>query len=83
MKTQRDYFLLVARRRLGIPQFERRCLRVTRDGRQVPAYLIPGTAEAGEHQTMMRCAWDRVNAWLRGEDYDGEAIPRRKESERC
>lgn len=44
--------LAIARRRVGIRKWERRC-RLTRfRGRMVAAWRVPGTSESGEHHRL-------------------------------
>lgn len=46
----------IARKRYGLPKFEREC-RLTREGRYLKkAYKVPGAAEAGQYHMLCMCA---------------------------
>jgi hypothetical protein len=56
-----------ARRRLGIPAFERDCRLTSELGRMKKAYRVPGTSEAGRYQMMLRMASEESARLDRGE----------------
>jgi len=46
----------IARRRVGLPQFEKDCRFTLRKGRSVRAYHVAGTREHGERLNLNRLA---------------------------